>query len=219
MNMGLLRFRFRRTITPSMSSSSSSSSTRTIQHQLSLPYILLPASKSLAKIHSARSRILTQSSTFSFTHCSKCYSYLFNGNAHLRLVRSRTPNSIRVLRRSCTECGHVNDTPVDRGNATLFTRRRQTTSSHPVTETSLSQVVQSAAHTPSPSTKIAPTPAPSLDHSQSSTTTAIPGRSKSRSKTKSVLQDMLSRKREKQDRDRVREMQGQGGLASFLNSL
>ena len=196
----------------------SSSSTRTIQHQLSLPYILLPASKSLAKIHSARSRILTQSSTFSFTHCSKCYSYLFNGNAHLHLVRSRTPNSIRVLRRSCTECGHVDDTPVDRGNATLFTRRRQTKSSHPVTESSLPQVVQFAAHTPSPSTKIAPTPAPSLDHSQSSTTTAISCRSK-RSKTKSVLQDMLSRKREKQDRDRVKEIQGQGGLASFLNSL
>ena len=175
-------------------------SSSTTKHQLTIPCALLPASQSLAAIHSARYRILNHS-PLSFTHCSKCHSYLFSGNGHLRLVRS---SSVRVLRRSCGECGHVDDTPVDRGNATLFTR---TTALPP-------QVV-----TPSQSTIPVPAPAPSLSHSQSSTTTATPGQSKPRPKKRTGLQHMLSRNREKQDRDRAKEIQGQGGLASFLSSL
>lgn len=220
----------------------------TTKHQLAIPYVLLPASRSLAAIHSARSRILnpTESTCLTSTHCSECGSYFFNGNGELHLVRSKTSTTskssrkekqgsspIRVLRRSCRECGHVDDMPVDRGNAALFTRTRKgrktqkTVTTPSSLHTPLSQAVEhstarslSVVSSNPRSTNPTPAPAPALGPapSQSSTLPAMPSRSKPRPKKKSGLQDMLSRNREKEERDRAKKGEGTG-LASFLSSL
>jgi RNase P subunit RPR2 len=63
-----------------------------------LPYSVLRVSPSLAALYTTRHTTHSDS-------CSKCGSYLLNGNATIRLVRQPK----RSLRRTCHACGWTNE--------------------------------------------------------------------------------------------------------------
>jgi len=73
------------------------------------PYAVLPASPTLAALYASQSPKHSD-------WCSKCGSYLLDGTAETRIVRSKgkRPHT-RVLRRTCGACGERCDTPI--GNA------------------------------------------------------------------------------------------------------
>lgn len=160
----------------------------TVNYQLSLPLILLPASPALAALHATRVRVLhpTESAFLDSTHCIKCGSYCTGRTSKTRKL---SQGGGRVMTRTCEACGFRHETPVDRGNARLFTRRAQVESG---TDQKL-PVAQPEDALPSP---------------------AHPSRSRPMKKT--GLQEMLSRNREKEAKAREKKP---GGLADFLSGL
>jgi len=157
---------------------------------MTLPYVLYHICPSLSAIHATRARTqhpLDQDSPF----CSKCGSFLYNGNAQISLRRKK---NIKILRRKCYACSHCQDITIDRGNASLFPKR---TRSH--------------KRTPPLDVISHPIPASSPDR------TSITPRPKKRLKN-TGLQAMLSRNREK-EKERLTNQEGSGGLAAFLSGL
>jgi hypothetical protein len=75
----------------------------TSKFQRALPYIVLPVSPQLAALYA--SRVPSPDS------CSKCGSYLLNGNATIRVIRLSTTK--KALRRTCHACGCMNDLPIE----------------------------------------------------------------------------------------------------------
>ncbi|PSS05418.1 hypothetical protein PHLCEN_2v3907 [Hermanssonia centrifuga] len=114
----------------------------TSKFQFNLPCVLQPVSPALAALHASRARLLHYpehtAEALNLTHCSRCGSYLLDGSGRIRTIR-KTPRaegkarvgtpSVRVLRRSCSVCGHDEDVPVAKGNAEKFPgvpKRRKT---------------------------------------------------------------------------------------------
>lgn len=223
----------------------------TIKHQLSLPYVLLPASPTLAALHATRVRISNplESASLDTTHCSKCGSYVLNGNCEVSLVRNKIrrsskgqghPPALRVVRRVCGACGFRDDIPADRGNAGLFPRTKKarpiekrtqgTITEHskrmvPAQETPGKAFESSSGLARSPSIASSSNlpsarPSPTPTPFASTSQPSLSAISKSRSKKKNRLQDMLSRNREKEERERQsKQGSGQGGLAAFLGGI
>ena len=193
----------------------------TSEFQLCLPRLLLPICPPLSARHASRVRILYPTETILEDHCSKCGSFLLNGNGNIRLCRKtvkgahkKEQTSQNFQRRTCQTCGFCKDVPVGRGNASLFPKRKRTRINH--TEEVSAPVVadsdQSAPQLPPQSLTDAATPPPSrsvLD---------LPQRTKKRPK-RSGLQEMLSRNREKEKERQLVQESGSDGLASFLSSL
>jgi len=82
----------------------------TTKFQQSLPYAVLHVSPSLAALYTTRAQSFTHSDS-----CSKCGSYLLNGNATIRVVRLTRPRA-RAMRRTCHACGWSNDLLIDTEN-------------------------------------------------------------------------------------------------------
>jgi RNase P subunit RPR2 len=157
----------------------------TTKFQHALPYTVLLVSPPLAALYTTRA----QSSTHSDS-CSKCGSYLLDGNAIIRLVHLKTLKT-RALRRTCRACGSTNELPLDAERPAPNPLAR---GDHP-------------SHTPPIPQELKPTPE-----------SLPPAQKKSRSKRKTGLQDILSRSREKQ-KEEQRRNDGQVGLAAFLSNL
>jgi len=193
----------------------------TTKYQLSLPFVLLHASPSLAALHATRARILhpTESAFLDSTHCLKCGSYL-DGKV-FSVKRQKSSKGLKVMTRTCGACGFTHNIPIDRANTSSFprTRKSKTAASVPadllpspeaepilgLNLPATPSIVSSNTHTARP---------PAIT---SSTQPTAPVRSKARPKKKPGLQDMLSRNREKEAK--ARQGKNEGGLAAFLSGL
>ena len=207
--------------------------TSTTKYQLSLPFVLLPASPSLAALHATRARILhpTESAFLDSTHCVKCGSYF---DDEIQPVKRRKAfkgeGYIRVMTKICRSCGFCYEIPIDGGNASSFPRTRKARASisvpAPLSERVLTKpqilVVETAFNqqrSPSVASSNPQTPYPSHPPTASSSKPPVPARSKTRPKKKPGLQDMLSRNKQKEAKAREAKNEGQGGLAAFLSGL
>lgn len=112
----------------------------TSKFQFSLPYALQSLSPALAALHTTRARLLNHPNlpgdTFTTTHCSRCGTYLLDGESSVRIIRKTggvhgkingraAASYTRILRRSCNVCKHEEDVPIDNGNAGLFPKVRR----------------------------------------------------------------------------------------------
>jgi hypothetical protein len=193
----------------------------TSEFQLCLPRLLLPISPPLSARHASRVRLLYPTESILEDHCSKCGSFLLNGNGNIRLYRKTVKGAHKkeqtlqnFQRRTCQTCGFCKDVPVGRGNASLFPKRKRTRVNH--TEEVFAPVVadsdQSVPQPPPQPLTAAAAPLPSRAAPD------LPQRSKKRPK-KSGLQEMLSRNREKEKERQLVQESGSEGLASFLSNL
>jgi len=198
----------------------------TTKYQLSLPFVLLPASPALVALHATRARILhpTESAFLDSTHCVKCGSYL-DGKV-FPIKRQKSSKGLKVMTRTCGACGFGHKISMDRGNASSFPRTRKSRTATSVPADLLPEVKSQTSAVEHPSNLQPSPPAfssnlrtalPNPTASSSQPTTPV--RSKSRPKKKSGLQDMLSRNREKEAKARQEKHEGQGGLAAFLSGL
>lgn len=216
----------------------------------SIPYTLLPISPALAALHTRRTRrtvpeLVTE-------NCTKCGFYLFTGDSSTRVVRINTERRraegtdarsisskiTRAHQTTCFQCGWVSISPLERGSASLFPRRKHFEStSQPSNmnldvkspeQRSIAEAVipfpmdhesRAQSHKPShaPISHISTTAGPSPKVIVTST---IP-RSKSRPKKKTGLQEMLAHNRAKEEKARnaSNATTGQSGLSAFLDSL
>jgi len=214
--------------------------TSTAKYQLSLPFVLLAASPSLAALHATRARTLhpTESASLDSTHCIKCGSYLFNGDGAICIVRpskrrksSEREGCRKVMRRTCGICGFSHNIPIDSSSDCLFPRTRKamssgTTISAPAEQ---SQPSEEAPHEraanrsmslprSSPFGSYGTITQPGIAPIAPSSGPAAQRRSKSRQK-KSGLQDMLSRNRDNEEKRKKEKNEGHGGLAALLSGL
>ena len=183
--------------------------------------IIEPISPPLAAYHFVRGRTRQTNPS----RCSKCgYSFLY-GTSHTRIVHnnSKTKQRLTYLQRSCTTCGHINNTllqPVcrdpTRASPQVVTPRTLGTDQSippnptpsvpfPSTSTCSSSHHHSPLHLSDPSLPLAHTQPQSLAKSR-----------KSRPKHKAGLREILVRSKASQHEAKDR---GSSGLATFLHSL
>ncbi|KAF7977422.1 hypothetical protein HWV62_3566 [Athelia sp. TMB] len=177
---------------------------------------LLPISPHLAALHAARGRVHEH-------HCRRCGDYL----PRVRLVRAGTG---RVKRSTCAACGHAENTPLDRGNASLFPRvkRRQNVGAAVLpSATALPSIEIAPASiagdvpTARNEARAEPQPPPSQrprDRATPSQLANAGGAARDRSKKKPGLQEMLARNRAKEKSKEGKPGAG-SGLADFLSTL
>lgn len=183
--------------------------------------IIEPISPSLAAYHFVRGRTRQGNPS----RCSKCGYSLLYGTSHTRIVRNNSKSKQRstCLQRSCTTCGHVNNTllqPVCRDTTraspqvvtprTLGTDQYIPPSPPPSvpstsTSTSSSSHLHPPLHLSDPSLPLAHTQPQPLAKSR-----------KSRPKHKAGLREILARSKASQHEANDR---GSSGLATFLHSL
>ena len=186
----------------------------------SVAVILEPISPALAASHFVKGR----SRQANLSRCSKCGYSLLYGTSHTRIVHnnSKTKQRSAYLQRSCTTCGHINNTllqPVcrdpTRASPQVVTPRTPGTDQFPPNPT---------PSVPSPSTSTAPSshlhpplhlsdPSPLLASAQPQ---PLAKSRKSRPKHKANLRDILARSKASQHEAKNR---GTSGLATFLHSL
>ena len=175
-----------------------------------------PISPSLAAYHFIRGRTRQTNPS----RCSKCGYSLLYGTSHTRIVHnnSKTKQRLACIQRSCTTCGHVNNTllqPVyrdaTRASPQVVTPRTPGTdqfhppNSSPPASASSSSHLHSPLHLTDPSLSLAHTQPPPLAKSR-----------KSRPKHKAGLREILARSKATQHEAKDR---GSSGLATFLHSL
>jgi hypothetical protein len=212
----------------------------TIKFQQYLPFAILSVSPSLAALHKSRVRRLSPDSCApNSPHCSKCGSFLLNGDGKVRAIRRnkrglrKDEGSFRISRWTCRTCGWIDDIPMERGNAALFTRQFKgatVSMQHPAANVEVKGQEHYLSGSecwdgrpecgcPSSSSSLQPV----LPHSAlpARVFTPPPARSNSRPKKRSGLHHMLSRNRETEEKERLRKLESQsgGGLAAFLNGL
>jgi hypothetical protein len=160
----------------------------TSKFQHTLPYAALRVSPALAALYTSRPQSYSHSDS-----CSKCGSYLLDGNATIRVVRLRRPKlpNARALRRTCHPCGCINELLIDLDNTPFNPPKHDD---------------------PSPSITQEPTPTPG-------SLPLPPTQTKPRLKKKTGLKDLLSLSREKEKEGQSRRNDGQVGLAAFLSNL
>jgi hypothetical protein len=213
---------------------------KTKMDSASLVSVIHKISPSLAAYHYLRS-CKAQLSSDSKPRCSRC-GYLLNPTtSHTRLVRlSKTPRKkqrssprspiVHALKKTCTTCGHVNNTllhpvnhnfPIRCGNVTTAPQRSSLPSDHVSYEVT--------PRTPGTDQFVLPDPPPVSTHLHpplhSSPSLPPPANArpqlptkptKSRPKHKGGLQEMLTRNKERQ---REAADRGSAGLATLLHSL
>lgn len=221
----------------------------------SIPYTLLPVSPSLAALHTRRTpRKDTELVT---ENCTRCGFYLFAGDSSTRVIRNnakrrradgadvRSSNSktTRARQTTCFQCGWVSVSPLERGSASLFPRRKRSDStsqpsnitmdakspeqrsiaeaviSFPMDHESRALLPKAESHelSPAPTSHMSTMDGPSAKGVVTSTTP----RSKSRPKKKTGLQEMLAHNRAKEEKARnaSNATAGRSGLSAFLDSL
>jgi hypothetical protein len=78
--------------------------------------VLLKVNHRLAAVHAVRARRID-----STTHCTKCGSFLLNGDGEIRIGRKDRrrryhPSATRVLQKKCRSCGHCQEVTFSRGD-------------------------------------------------------------------------------------------------------
>ena len=167
--------------------------------------VLLKVSQQLAALHTTRARLVdpttttATTTTTTITHCIKCGHFLFNGRGQHRTVRKHNNT---VLQRTCLTCGFRQHIPLERGNASLFPKRRTRTSHSPPVF---------------PAVPAVPMSPPEKSSKQVADTTS--SRAKTRRNKRSGLQDMLSRNRQNELKNQQKKCDEHSGLAAFLGGL
>ncbi|KAG6866459.1 hypothetical protein C0991_003977 [Blastosporella zonata] len=166
------------------------------------PYAVLSISPALAALYTSQSTL----SSVNTDWCSKCGSYLLNGDAETRIVRLKSRKGrppTRALRTICRCCGwHI--------DILLGSER---TAIHVVPSDNLISTPSPAPFTPSIPPSHLSTPPPSSSSQESS------AQAKTRSKKKSGLQLLLLKNREKVTQERNGSPASGGGLSAFLSGL
>jgi hypothetical protein len=183
--------------------------------------ILESISPALAASHFVRGRTRQENPS----RCSKCGYSLLYGTSHTRIVHnnSKTKQRSAYLQRSCTTCGHINNTllqPVCRDP----TRASPQVVTPRTLGTDQSLPPNPTPSVPSPSASTAPSSHlhpplhvsdPSLPLASAQPQPLTKSR-KSRPKHKASLREILARSKASQHEAKDR---GSSGLATFLHSL
>lgn len=183
--------------------------------------IIEPISPALAASHFVRGRTRQVNTS----RCSKCGYSLLYGTSHTRIVHnnSKTKQRSAYLQRSCTTCGHINNTllqpvcrdPTRASPQVVTPRTLGTDQSLPPNPT---PSVPSPSASASPSSHLHPPlhlSEPSLRLASAQPQPLAKYR-KSRTRHKASLRDILARSKASQHEAKDR---GSSGLATFLHSL
>ncbi|KAL0574677.1 hypothetical protein V5O48_007293 [Marasmius crinis-equi] len=217
----------------------------TQKFQSSFP-VLFSATPQLAALHNSRIRqkCFENEVEAPVDSCFKCGAFLHGldteAESTTRLFRAgKQRKHARVIQSTCGNCGWSHRRVIEKGNASLFPRRKParvrasslpsrkpTIISSPVSRTENNN--QSSSSTTIASKQLnlpiaSPSPSPSISSKAHSLPTPPPQTARNRPKKKSGLQEMLARNREKEEKQKQSSSAQKGGqnagLAAFLSGL